>query len=237
MDESTNVENVAAGGDAGQPASTPSPTPPTPPSAVDVEALKVALRPIIAEELRSVQALKDKRLGQLLGPKDDFEDFQSRLAKLKELTSDGLSEKQALREMKLDEVLARLGVDQPAPAPSVSGNTAQPAVEETVSLFLQEVKLDPNSPEITAELRKGGTPTEQITRLAKLAILKGSARQIEPNPAAVMSTGGGQAVPAEDDLESIDQELARLKSKPAYQMDIEKYNALYEKRQALFKPK
>ena len=237
MDESTNVENVADGGDAGQPASTPSPTPPTPPSAVDVEALKAVLRPIVAEEMaKSSQSIKDKRIAKL---QSEVDKFQDQFTQFKKLTGDGkMSEEQALLSMKLDEALARLGVTEPAlPAPSVSGKTAQPAVEETVSDFLKEAGIDPNSPEITAELRKGGTPTEQITRLAKLAILKGSARQIEPNPAAVMSTGGGQAVPAEDDLESIDRELARFKSKPAYQRDPSEYNKLYEKRQALFKPK
>ena len=236
MDESTNVENVAAGGDAGQPASTPSPTPTTPPSAVDVEALKKALRPVIAEEVaKSDQSINDKRIAKLQGSVDEF---QSQLAKLKELMGDGLSERQALREMKLDEALARLGVTETsAPAPSVSGNTAQPAVEETVSDFLREVKLDPNSPEITAELRKGGTPVEQIKRLAKVAINLGTARQPEPNPAAVMSTGGGQAVSPEDDLESIDRELERLKSKPKYQIDSKEYNRLYEKRQKLFQTK
>ena len=236
MDESTNVENVAAGGDAGQPASTPSPTPTTPPSAVDVEALKKALRPVIAEEVaKSDQSIKDKRIAKLQGSVDEF---QSQLAKLKELMGDGLSERQALREMKLDEALARLGVTETsAPAPSVSGNTAQPAVEETVLDFLREVKLDPNSPEITAELRKGGTPVEQIKRLAKVAINLGTARQPEPNPAAVMSTGGGQAVSPEDDLESIDRELERLKSKPKYQIDSKEYNRLYEKRQKLFQTK
>src|SRR3972149_4887940 len=207
MDESTNVENVAADGEqTAKPA--PSSTPPTPPSAVDVEALKKALRPVIAEEVaKSDQSIKDKRIAKLQGSVDEF---QSQLAKLKELMGDGLSERQALREMKLDEALARLGVTETsAPAPSVSGNTAQPAVEETVSDFLREVKLDPNSPEITAEMRKGGTPVEQIKRLAKVAINLGTARQPEPNPAAVMSTGGGQAVPPEDLRADYNKEVER----------------------------
>ena len=235
MDESTNVETVAAGGEQpAKPAHSPAPT--TPPSAVDVEALKAVLRPIVAEEMaKSGQSIKDKRIAKL---QSEVDKFQDQFTKFKELTGEGMSERQALREMKLDEALARLGVTEPAvPAPASPGSDANPAVEETVSDFLKEVKLDPNSPEITAELRKGGTPVEQIKRLAKVAINLGTARQPDSNPAAVMSTGGGQAVPSEDDLESIDRELARLKSKPAYQMDPKEYNRLYEKRQALFKPK
>ena len=211
MDESTNVENVAAGGDAGQPASTPSPTPTTPPSAVDVEALKKALRPVIAEEVaKSDQSIKDKRIAKLQGSVDEF---QSQLAKLKELMGDGLSERQALREMKLDEALARLGVTETAaPVASVSGNTAQPAVDETVSNFLVEAKLDTNSPEVTAILRQGGTTAEQIAKLGILGI--GKARQVEPNPAAVMSVGGGQAI-VSDDVESLTDKLLKLQQEPS----------------------
>src|SRR4030065_32685 len=113
MDESTNVENVAADGEqTANPA--PSSTPTTPPSAVDVEALKKALRPVIAEEVaKSDQSIKDKRIAKLQGSVDEF---QSQLAKLKELMGDGLSERQALREMKLDEALAPLGATA-TPAP------------------------------------------------------------------------------------------------------------------------
>ena len=238
MDEKVNVEGEASPvGATGQPDQATSQGKGTPTSADEIAELKTAFKQFVAE-VRQAQGVKDRSIDEVRKEvTSKTKDFESQLAELKKLTSEGMSERQALLSMKLDEALTRFGVDQSAVAQPVSGNTAQLPVEETVSDFLREVKLDPNSPEITAELRKGGTPVEQIKRLAKVAINLGTARQPEPNPAAVMSTGGGQAVPPEDDLESIDRELARLKEKPKYQMDMKRYNELYEKRQKLFQPK
>ena len=65
---------------------------------------------------------------------------------------------------------------------------------------------------MTAILRQGGTTAEQIAKLGILGI--GKARQVEPNPAAVMSVGGGQAI-VSDDVESLTDKLLKLQQEPS----------------------
>jgi hypothetical protein len=188
-------------------------------SAIDYEALATALEPRLAKLVeKQWQSGKDKRIAGLQGKVDKFEDVLARYA---EITGQPLDQK-AIRDMKLDQLLAQQTGDQ-SNAAAVSDTTGTrlsdaPGVDVEV---LDAMGLNPSSPEV-AELLRKGAPLKEYAALAKKA-------KVVATPAAVMpSASGGGTTETTDTLTA---ELNELMKHPA--KNLEKIHAVSEKLKAL----
>lgn len=212
MDETINKEPVlseAGGVDANQP---PSAAPGTEPSAVDVDSLKAIIEPLVQDAFdRGAQSTKDKRIAKQESRIGGIEDT---LAELKVLQGEGMSEKQAIQYVKMQELLDAQSPENPqpaSPAPELAAQT-QVTVEEYLSPLLQASGLDANDADVIDIVRKERDASKQMIAIANLA---NSRKQVTPaNPAAVAPTGDGQSLGGET-LESITTELNALYTQPA----------------------
>ena len=190
----------------------PTSEPPVEPSAVDEASLKAILEPLVRAEydLRA-QSIKDKRIAIQEGRITGIEDT---LAQLKELQADGMSEKQAIQYVKMEELLASQGQTSPTEAPPAEVPAEQPAVAvgDYLSPILKMAGIDANDPEVITMLRDERDPIKQINAVTALA--EARKQTTPPNPAAVLPSGGGKAVPTET-LESVTAELQAELAKPS----------------------
>jgi len=180
------------------------------PSAIDYTALAKALEPVIADRVeRQWQSGKDKRIADLTGKVDGF---QSQLERYLQYAGQNVN-KDALRQMKIDELLEGQSPAQPggnvsaASNPAGTGN-AQPNVDVET---LQALDLDPNSPEVKLLLEKDAAIGEYINLVKR--------RKAKPvvQPAAVMSAGSGGTIAGES-AEELTQELQKLYNDPRANM-------------------
>ncbi|HEX7975667.1 MAG TPA: hypothetical protein VF498_14750, partial [Anaerolineales bacterium] len=204
-----NVENDLGSGAAGLPSQPASPNGEQP-SAVDYEALAKALEPTLARMVeRQWQSGKDSRIAKLTGKVDDFE---SRLARFKELQSSGMSEMAAKEFMKLESQIAQSQPDVPqtgaSPTPQ-PGSQGQATDSFDRAAFLRQAGIDPNDPEVTALVREGKTA---LVDLAGLVVKRGAQPKVQPNPATYIPTGTGGAVP--DEIETVTQQLTSAMRNP-----------------------
>jgi hypothetical protein len=182
-----NMDNVE-----GQ--ATPTPEPSARGSAIDFNALAEALKPFITQEVQAAtQSVKDKRIAKLLNTNDGFE---SRLARLEELTSRGMSKEDALWRMQVEDAL------QPAPSEPVGKQATTANTEEAL---LSQLKLDANDPEVVKLLRED----DVATRIAGIAALAVQRSQVVPNPAAVLQTAPGIQEPSKTLAEQYQEALSK----------------------------
>jgi hypothetical protein len=213
MDENINKElDSGTEGDVGanqQPSSGPEASP----SAIDVDSLKVILEPLVQAEVeRRTQSIKDKRIAKQESRISSLEDT---LAELKALQSEGMSEKQAIQYMKMQELLANQGTGAREEAPPAQELAAQTpvAVGDYLSPLLRLVGIEANDADVIDIVRKERDPAKQMSAVALLAENRKRISQIPPNPAAVLPTGSGQAVEGES-LESVTAQLNAELAKP-----------------------
>jgi len=198
-------------GAAGVPTPTPSGTVGQT-SAVDVETLKKALEPFITDLVeRKTQSTKDKRIAGLQGQVSDFE---AKLARLEELRESGMSQKNAMEFMKLeDAVLAHAPANSQAAPQGEAAGTRETAAGVDTKSILQAMGLDANDPAVGEVLRSKSDPLEQTVEFAKLAAARRS--QPKPNPAQQMPAGGGISIQGET-KESLTAALKAELEKPVH---------------------
>jgi len=199
------------------------------PSAVDEASLKAILEPLVRAEydLRA-QSIKDKRIAIQEGRITGIEDT---LAQFKALQADGMSEKQALQYLKVNEFLESQGQEVPAVAPS----TVEPAVQPTVapdallSSVLNIAGLQSDDADVIEIMRANpNNPTAQAIAVNQLVETRKQTKP--PTPAAALSSGGGKAVET-DTLESVTAALLEEQAKPI--RDMERLTELSEKHKEL----
>ncbi len=213
-DETINMEPVVtATGATEPPVQTPSDNT-TEPSAIDEEAMKVILGPMIEDALgRQAQSTKDKRIAKQESRITTLEDT---LAQLKALQADGMSEKQAIQYVRMEELLDAQGKQVPTDAPPAQelAAPATVAVDEPLSAILNLTGLDSGEAEVVAILKQERDPLKQVVALTALAE---SRKQTKTTPAAVGNTlpmGTGTTV-SEDTLKTVSEELQAEQLKPA----------------------
>ncbi len=223
-----NTESGQVAGAAGQPNQQASQTSGTSTSSVDVEALKGVLIPFITEEVaKQSQSIKDKRIAKLSG------DVKSVLSRLDELTSEGWSQKQAIRLMEIEERQQLAGhddqeVEAEVPVKGKTGTQTQPAGVDTAAL-VKLIGLDANSPEVLAVIRDHSDDTlAQLSALTDLGQKKRAVQQAPANAAQIMSSGGGATAP--DQIETLNSRLSELMKSPTQNLtEINKVQAELEK--------
>lgn len=231
MDETINKETVES-----SPGAEETPSPQTSeaqaaPSAVDEESLKSILEPMIQAEVeKRTQSIKDKRIAKQESRISTLEDT---IAQLKELQAEGMSEKQAIQYMRMQELLESQGISPPETPPEREQAT-QPSVagDELLSSVLKLAGLKDTDADVIDILRAEKDPARRVIAINSLVETRRQAQQTPANPAAAMSTGGGQAVET-DTLESVEAELTRLMKNPTE--NIQKLREVRKKHAELLK--
>jgi hypothetical protein len=212
-DEKINMEPVADATGATEPPAQPPSDNTTEPSAIDEEAMKVILGPMIEDALsRQTQSVKDKRIAKQESRITSLEDT---LAEVKALQAEGMSEKQAIQYMRTQELLDAQGEQVPTDAPPPTGPAvpATVAVDEPLSAILKFTGLDSGEAEVVAILKQERDPLKQVVALTALAE---SRKQTKTTPAAVGNTlpmGTGAPV-VSDDMDSLSKRLNELVDLP-----------------------
>jgi len=228
-DEKIIKEPVADATGAVEPPVQPPSDNTTEPSAVDEESLKVILGPMIEDALsKQAQSVKDKRIAKQESRITSLEDT---LAQFKELQDEGMSEKQALQHMKVDEFLSSQG-QAITDVPPEKGPAVQTSVaaDEGLSAILNITGLTDNEPDVVEILRKEQPFQAKVIALNSLA----ESRKQAPKPAAVgnvLPSGTGGPVPAEETLETITEQLAAEMAEP--KKDFQKIKELRKKHDEL----
>ena len=211
MGETINMETAEGTPGAVEPPAQPTSEPEATTSAVDEESLKAILEPLVQAEVeRRTQSVKDKRIAKQESRIDSLEDT---LTQLKVLKDDGMSERQAIQYMKMEELIASQGREVPDVVPPKEEPAVQPkvAADDYLSPILKLAKLDANDPEVITILRDERDPAKQLIAIGSLA----ENRKVisPPVPANVLPSGSGQAV-GSDTLESVIAELEAEIAKP-----------------------
>ena len=218
MDETINMEGVAGqSGEGGEPSQTSSSSQQTQASAIDEESLKAFIEPMIQAEVeRRTQSIKDKRIAKQEGR---IKTLEESLAELRELQSEGLSEKTALQFLQMRDELTELRgtpdetspTNEPAPQKQVT-------VEEYLSPILRLGGLKEDDPDVLSILRKERDPARQMRALGELAESRKQEKSTPANPAATLPSGAGTPTTTRT-LEVVDAELNAEISKPVKNME------------------
>ena len=194
------------------PAQPPSETP-TEPSAVDEESLKAILEPLVQAEVeKRTQSVKDKRIAKQESRISGLEDT---LAQYKELQAEGMSEKQIVQFMKVNELLASQGQEVPTDAPPEEEPAVQPTVagEEYLSSVLQMSGLTDSDPDVIELLRKERDPFKRIAAIGELTEARKQAQTTPARAGATLPSGVGEPVVSED-IGSLSERLNELVDLP-----------------------
>jgi hypothetical protein len=210
MTETINKEPVEGETGATEPPAQPPSETQAEPSAVDEASLKAIIEPLVQDAFdRGAQSTKDKRIAKQESRISSIEDT---LAQGNELRADGMSEKQIVQFMRVNEMLESQGLTETPPAQEPAVQT-QVAVEDYLSPLLKATGLDANDAGVIEITRKESDPAKRMTAIAQLAETRKQAKETPASPGAVMASGGGQAVESES-LEGITEELNALLLKP-----------------------
>ncbi len=228
MTETIIKEPVEGEPGATEPPAQPPSEPPTEPSAVDEASLKAIIEPLVQDAFdRGAQSTKDKRIAKQESRISSIEDT---LAQLGELKAEGMSEKQAIQYMKMEELATSLGQEAPADAPPAEEPAVQPqvAADTYLSSVLKMGGLKDTDPDVIAILRDESDPAKQLIALGTLS--EARKQKSPPVPGAALPSGSGQAVETET-LESVTAELEAERAKPI--RDRERFLELSEKHKKL----
>lgn len=213
MTKTINKEPVVGEPGAVEPPAQPPSEPQAAPSAVDEASLKAILEPLVQAEVdKRTQSIKDKRIAKQESRISSLEDT---LAQYKELQAEGMSEKQALQYLKVNEFLASQGQEVPTEVPPAGEPAVQPQVasEDYLLPILKISGLTSNDPDVVEILRKERDPIKRMNAIGELAESRKQAQTTPPKAGAVLPSGGGQAVESET-LESVTEELQEEIAKP-----------------------
>ena len=214
MGETINKEPVVVEPGATEPPAQPPSEPKTEPSAVDEESLKAILEPLVQAEVeRRTQSVKDKRIAKQESRISSLEDT---LAQLEELQAEGMSKKQAIQYVKMEELLDAQGKEVPTDAPPTDEPAVQTtvAVDEGLSAILKFTGLDSGEADVVAIIK--ANPNNELAQISAVTKLAESRKQAQTTPgsaAAVLPSGGGAAVVSED-MDSLSKRLTELVDLP-----------------------
>jgi hypothetical protein len=214
MDETINKETVESTPGAEETPSPPASEAQAAPSAVDEESMKAILEPLVQAEVeKRTQSIKDKRIAKQESRISSLEDT---LNQVKELKAEGMSEKQAIQYMQMEELLKSQGQVPPEVPPAEELAAPKPVAADTLlSSVLNSFELDSGEADVVEIIRSNpGDAAAQILAVTKLVESRKQAQTTPPNPAATLPSGGGSAVESET-LESIQAELNAELAKPA----------------------
>lgn len=161
----------------------------------------------------ALQSDKDRRIPaiekQLKAQAEQLESYYKR-------RESGMSHEDAMKADILDQIVAeRLsGNDRDISQPKAPAEPTNVTIEDYLSPLLKLSGLDDNDAGVIEIVRKERDPRKQIRAIAELAESRKQVQQTPPNPAAVLPSGGGQALEGET-LESITAELNAELAKPA----------------------
>ena len=229
MDETINTEAVQGGESVAETPTQQGSTPEAQPSPVDEESLKALVEPLIQVEVeKRVDSYKDKRIAKL---SSEVNTFKESLAQLKELQAEGMSEKQAIQYLEMQDFLKGQGQEVPPAAPPEEEPAVQPkvAVDDYLSAILKATGLTSNDPDVVNILRDSD-PLKRLTAIGELAETRKQAQTTPGSAAAVLPSGAGGAVESET-LESVTEELRVERTKPI--KDFKKIKELSEKHKEL----
>jgi hypothetical protein len=218
MDETINKETVAGEAGAEEKPTPQSSETQAAPSAVDEESMKAILEPLVQAEVeRRTQSIKDKRIAKQESRISSLEDT---LAQLKELQAEGMSEKQAIQYVKMQELLESQGQIPPEVPPAAElAAPKQVAADTLLSSVLKSFELDSGEADVIEIIRSNPNDERaQILAVTSLVETRKQAQQTPANPGAVMPTGGGGAVEG-DTLESVTAELQEAYAEKVLDMD------------------
>ena len=216
MGETIIKEPVVVAPGATEPPAQPPSEPKTEPSAVDEEALKAIIEPLVKDAFdRGAQSTKDKRIAKQESRISSLEDT---LAQVKELKDQGLSEKFAIEFLEMKESLRNQGQVVPPvvpPAGEPAAQTTVAVVDEGLSAILKFTGLDSGEADVVAIIKANpNNELAQISAVTKLAESRKQAQTTTPgSAAAVLPSGGGGAVVSED-MDSLSKRLTELVDLP-----------------------
>ncbi len=199
-------------------------------SPVDVKALKTVLKDWkeFQGQLRALQQDKDRGVRKL---SQDFKELSEQFKRYEQLKARGFDQDEIERQMELDALLAeRRGTPAPTDVPpGGGGGTPKQAASVDTAALVQLIGLDANSPEVLAVIRDHSDDTlAQLSALTDLGQKKRAVQQTPPNPAQIMSSGGGATAP--DQIETLNSRLSELMKSPTQNLtEINKVQAELEK--------
>jgi hypothetical protein len=204
----------------------PAPPASTPAPSIDVEAIAKALEPTLKSLVeKQWQSGKDSRIGKLTSKVDEF---SAQLERLAELKKEGFSEPQALRMMKLEEAAANPSNGNPPVQSAPEKQAGSLPVTPDAETLITALELDANDAEVTEVIRRGGDISNALITLKAKRV---QAAKAPPNPASIVSPGGGTA--ADTSLEGITAQLDSELKKPLAQRDMKLLRQLQEKQRDL----
>jgi uncharacterized coiled-coil protein SlyX len=164
---------------------------------------------VTAEVERRTQSVKDKRIAKQESRISSLEDT---LAQLKELQADGMSEKQAIQYVKMEEILASQGQQVPTEVPPEGEPAAQPqvAADTVLSSVLNNAGLLDTDADVIAIV--SANPKNELAQIKAIIQLAETRKQAQPTPAnqaATLPSSSGQAIEG-DTLESLSERLTEL---------------------------
>jgi len=174
----------------------------------------------IDAQVRALQGNKDKGIAKVSKRLDQFAE---QLAEFNELKAQGLSDKVAMKLMRLDNLTDEpVTGTEPAAVVDKGGNLNHNPNVDTDAL-LRAAGIEPNDPEVTQLYRQGKTGVADI---AQFIVERKGRAAVQPNPAQVLPVGGGQSLSSGNELAEIDEQLARLMLNPTQNMvEIRKLSA------------
>ena len=216
MGETIIKEPVVVEPGATEPPAQPPSEPKTEPSAVDEEALKAIIEPLVKDAFdRGAQSTKDKRIAK---QESRISSLENTLAQFEDLKADGMSKKQAIQYMRTQELLDAQGNEAPTDAPPATEPAvpATVAVDEGLSAILKYTGLDSGEADVVAIIKANpNNELAQISAVTKLAESRKQAQTTTPGSAgAVLPSGGGGAV-VSDDMDSLSKRLNELVGLPS----------------------
>ena len=224
-DETINMEPVAVEPVATEPPVQPTSDNTTDPSAIDEEALKAIIEPLVKDAFdRGAQSTKDKRIAKQESRISSLEDT---LAQFEDLKADGMSKKQAIQYMRTQELLDAQGNETPPVVPPAQEPAAQAtvAVDEGLSSALNLAGLTSNDADVVTILRDNNDLSKKL--IAINALVESRKQVTTPGSAAAVLPSGTGAAVTEETFETVSAELQELHEQP--KMDFAKNRELNEK--------
>ena len=235
MDETTMDVVPTEGGEQIAPQSEPSPegaVQDSPGGESAIEALSQQVKSL-SGIVSALQSDKDRRIPAI---ERELKAQAEQLESYHERRNTGMSHEEAMRADVLDQIVNERIKSTPrnvtvAPA-GVPAEPRKVTVEEYLSPLLRMSGLKDTDPAVIEIVRTESDPARQMTAIANLAEKRKKAQETPANPAAVMSSGGGEASEG-DTLESITAELNAELAKPSTPETRKRIKELGDKQRGL----
>lgn len=162
----------------------------------------------LAAQVHALQGDKDRGVRRV---EQQVSDLSARLTDYEAYRSRGLGPDEAMRQMRIDQLLQSQNADRPpepaapAPPPGNPGMLVQ-APKVDVEQVLTAIGVDPNGPEAVLLYREGKTSPEALLEFA----VRKLTRKPDVNPAQTMPAPGMTSAPAPDLMAEYAKKAAAL---------------------------